>query len=650
MISFKQNKHLGALVFLGFVLIISTILLPGSLPPKTAVADQPAVQLPTIQSMDHLRKLLNENGEKIMYRTEMDIVPNGAPTPIAAQAAKSSDYSSTNVQVEGVDEADLIKTDGSYIYQISNGTLTITRAVPAGQMKLMSRINFNEQNFTPNDFYITDNKLVLIGSSWSQTYLNPQVKQEKSIKGFVPPYHSTTSATSAIIYDCSDKSKLIKTRELDLKGNYLTSRRIGQTLYLICNDYLNYYTDENIPLPAYRDSAAGTDYLTIPCEKIRYFPDCVYRSYVVTAALQIDQAAQPAQVDTYLGTAENVYASSNNLYIAIHSAPNRGPVIMDSAVSQQPQSKTEIYRFSLKDQKITYSAKGSVPGDILNQFSMDEYRSFFRIATTSYKYNGDINSSSNNNIYVLDQSLQIKGSIEGIAPGERIYSSRFMGDRIYLVTFRKVDPFFVIDLTDPTKPKILGKLKIPGYSDYLHPYDENHVIGFGKDTVEYKNGNGSSQAYYQGMKVAMFDVSNVNNPVEMDKVIIGDRGTDSELLSNHRALLFSREKNLLAFPVNVAQIDSSSGKQMPASFPAYGTFSFQGAYIYKISLSGGLEYKGRITHISEEDYLKAGDYYAEPNSYVQRILYIGNILYTVSENQIQAHQIDDLKLVGSLKL
>lgn len=160
------------------------------------------------------------------------------------------------------------------------------------------------------------------------------------------------------------------------------------------------------------------------------------------------------------------------------------------------------------------------------------------------------------NVYILDEALKVAGRIEDIAPGERIYSVRFMGDRAYMVTFKQVDPLFAIDLKDPKAPKILGALNIPGYSDYLHPYDGNHIIGFGKDTVEK-----GSMAYYQGMKPAVFDVSDVAHPKEKFKEIIGGRGTESELLHNHKALLFDREKNLLAFPVTVMETEKVSLKE-----------------------------------------------------------------------------------------
>ncbi|MDH7480037.1 MAG: beta-propeller domain-containing protein, partial [Syntrophomonadaceae bacterium] len=240
-------------------------------------------------------------------------------------------------------------------------------------------------------------------------------------------------------------------------------------------------------------------------------------------------------------------------------------------------------------------------------------------------------------------------------PGEKIYSVRFMGERCYLVTFEKVDPFFVIDLKDPQNPRMLGALKIPGYSDYLHPYDENHIIGFGKDTVELpvKDRQGNmvrTQAYYLGMKIAIFDVSNVSSPKEMFCEKIGDRGTDSELLHNHKALLFSRDKNLLAFPITVMEVKNGPAIRPDRNYPEHGSFTFQGACIYQVDLDGGFSCKGRITHLTPEDYLKAGNYCHDRDKFVERIIYIGDTLYTLSPSQIRAHGMSGLEERGALSL
>jgi uncharacterized secreted protein with C-terminal beta-propeller domain len=215
-----------------------------------------------------------------------------------------------------------------------------------------------------------------------------------------------------------------------------------------------------------------------------------------------------------------------------------------------------------------------------------------------------------------------------------------------MVTFRTVDPFYVIDLKDPLKPCILGALKIPGFSDYLQPYDENHIIGFGKDTVELPNSydKKTTTAYYEGMKIALFDVSDVKNPKQMYSTSIGDRGTDSEILNNHKALLFSKDKNLLAFPVTVAEVKNKQA----ASSTEYGHFVYQGAYIYNIDLKSGFSLKGRITHVSDEEYMKAGDLWYERDKNVRRILYIGDTLYTLSDSMIKANSIDNLKELGSI--
>jgi uncharacterized secreted protein with C-terminal beta-propeller domain len=294
-----------------------------------------------------------------------------------------------------------------------------------------------------------------------------------------------------------------------------------------------------------------------------------------------------------------------------------------------------------------------VPGVIINQFSMDEHRGIFRIATTTGDMWRSDEYTSKNNIYNLDGSMNLLGQLEGIAPGERIYSVRFMGDRGYVVTFKQVDPFFVIDLRNPAAPRVLGALKIPGYSEYLHPYDDNHIIGFGKDTIEVgqKGSNGDSMAFYTGLKMAVFDVTDVSNPVEMFKERIGGRGTESPVLYNHKALLFSKEKNLLALPVTVMEVKGLDlMTEIVGGFPAYGEFTFQGAYVYDFDLTGGFQLKGRITHLSDQDYQMAGSYWYDSEKNVDRIIYINDVLYTLSGKYIKANNMKDLTELDTLEL
>jgi uncharacterized secreted protein with C-terminal beta-propeller domain len=298
----------------------------------------------------------------------------------------------------------------------------------------------------------------------------------------------------------------------------------------------------------------------------------------------------------------------------------------------------------MDDGKINYEASGEIPGWVLNQFSMDEYQGYFRVATTTGNVWGGETASANQ-VYVLDQQLDIIGQLKDLAPGEQIYSARFIGNRCYLVTFKKIDPLFVIDLKDPFDPKVLGELKITGYSDYLHPYDENHVIGIGKETIAAEEGD---FAWYQGVKLSLFDVSDVQNPKVVGQYEIGDRGTDSPALQDHKAFLFDRSKNLLVIPVSVAEIDAA---KYPYGVPpyAYGDYVWQGAYVFNISLEKGLELKGRITHCGDANPVQSWYYYSSSCS-IERSLYIGNILYTISDAEVKLNSLGDLSEIKVIDL
>ncbi|HCF71553.1 MAG TPA: hypothetical protein DER33_08230 [Syntrophomonas sp.] len=623
-------------------------------PAKISVADSNSnpVQiepLPCVGSLDNLKALLKEAQEYNTYYLQDTVsaqaegLLNRVQTKSDASAQDSADYSGTNLQVAGVDEADIVKTDGKYIYQVDHTGINIIEAYPAENMKKIAAIAFDQPNFNPSEIYVDKTRLIVLGSA----HHTGQKLQPAGIKPSIYPPYPTRETTGVMVYDISNKTKITKLRTLELEGQYVSSRKIGHNLYLVANRHIDYYILENAnadATPAYRDTAAGSDFKSVDYSSIHYFPGHITPSYMLVAGIRLNDSSRPADIQTFLGASENIYASENNLYVAASSF-NANPIPLQKSPTYRDSSSTRIYRFALSQGAIKYNGQGDVPGTIINQFSMDENQESLRIATTSGDMWQNERYTSQSNVYVLDRNMQINGRLEGIAPGEKIYSTRFMGSRLYMVTFRNVDPLFVIDLKNAAAPRILGKLKIPGYSNYLHPYDENHIIGFGKDTVEGKGWNDQSQAYYQGMKVAIFDVTDVTHPVEMDQEIIGDRGTDSELLNNHKALLFSREKNLLAFPVTVAKL--SDPKQ---DITAYGNFAFQGAYIYKIDLTGGLQLRGTITHLTQDDYARAGDYWYNDDSNIERILYINNNLYTISKNMIKAYDLSNLQEINTVAL
>jgi uncharacterized secreted protein with C-terminal beta-propeller domain len=389
---------------------------------------------------------------------------------------------------------------------------------------------------------------------------------------------------------------------------------------------------------------------TCSCSEVEYFKNAQDNikdnpnSYVNVLSLSIKDQDKEVNRRTIIGNSDTVYASMNNLYLASVTYGDT-----NEAVTTE---NTQFHKFNLKDDSSTYQTSATVEGTLLNQYSMDEYSGNFRVAATK----GDVwdtETKSTNHIYVLDSNMKQIGSLDNLAPGEKIYSSRFVGDRVYLVTYKKVDPFFVIDLKNPTKPSVLGFLKIPGYSDYLHPYDENHIIGIGKDSaeasVEDKTARDLDFAWYQGLKMAIFDVTDVTNPKELHKVIIGDRGTESPVLDDPKAFLFDKSKNLLALPIELYQLTDAQ-KASKDTDSTYGEFNYQGAYVYNIDLVKGFTLKGRVTHVTDQT-AKESDYsYSSYNQYVNRILYIDDYLYTISNEKIFTNSLNDLGKINEIKL
>jgi inhibitor of cysteine peptidase len=348
-----------------------------------------------------------------------------------------------------------------------------------------------------------------------------------------------------------------------------------------------------------------------------------------------DKNVEPTHETFLLGTSSAIYASLNNIYLTIPSYDPKTSVEM-----------THIVRIAVQGNTMSSEASGEVPGQVLNQYSMDEYEGYFRIATTAGSVSRILGqSTASNNVYVLNMNLTIVGRIEDIAPDEKIYSARFMGSRCYLVTFKKVDPLFVIGLDDPAAPRVLGKLSLPGFSDYLLPYSENLLIGIGKETVDAEEGD---FAWYQGIKIALFDVSNVENPRQVAEYIIGDRGTDSPVLTDPKALLFDRDRNLLAMPILLAEINES---QYPKGVPpnAYGEYVWQGLYVLTIT-ENNITLRGRVTHMDNGDDLLKSGYYFYSGYSVKRSLYIDDMLYSISDMKVKINDLTSLEPVNEVKL
>lgn len=541
----------------------------------------------------------------------------------------NSDFSKTNTQVQGVDEADIVKTDGKRIFYLNGDKLEIVDTTKK-KLTISKEITFDESD-EAYELYLDDDYFVVFVRSnayYDSTALDREVPSSK--RGFV--------TTKVLICDVNSYEVV---REIEVEGYEIASRKVGDDIYLVTNKQMHIYNgfDDEEVLPVCKDTSVSNDYRTLLATDIKYFNDfkedgsC---SYMIITSFSLDNLESETKINTYLGAGTEVYCSSDNLYVAkVKSSYTYTPVItdvIDDAIGVSGTSSnvvtTSIHKFALDDGDINYVATGKVNGSLLNQFSMDEYDGNFRITTTT--------DDEGNNLFVLDEGMNEIGKISNLASGERIYATRFMGDKAYVVTYKTVDPLFVIDLSNSNAPKVLGELKIPGYSSYLHPLGENYLIGFGEDSVEksYLDWEGNMQvgAYSNGLKMAIFDISDYSNPKELYSIKIGNRGSYSELLYNHKVLLFDENEKIFAFPAYL----TSDGGYYENGTPMYGDKMFEGALVYDVSVENGITLRGKIEHEGESES-------------VERIIRIGDKLYTISTGTIKVNDIKEIKELDILK-
>jgi uncharacterized secreted protein with C-terminal beta-propeller domain len=636
----------GAIAII-IVIITASILI---LIPKTSASY--SYEYTNFDSYEELADFIKDNYQNYSYLPSLyyDSSQGRSSKSTISQTSESNsigwetnDFSQTNIQVEGVDEPDFVKTDGNYIYVIANSSVYIIRAYPVEEARISSEIIFKEE-IQPTNLFINDDYLVTL---CIENY--PQVEYIKTDS----IWNDWSVNTYIKIYDISNRNNPKIYKEIEINGSFFDARMINDYVYVITNEYTYHIyplLEKDISyIPEIRVNGIDQE---IPPTDI-YYPDIPGKSNTMThiTSINIKDNKQVSQKIFFSDNTHNLYVSKSNIYLSYTSYEYYDTLIRNTRNSES----TYIHKISIKDGKISYESDGEVPGRVLNQFSMDEHDGFLRVATTT----GNLWSSetpSQNNIYILDESLSIVSQIEGIAPGEEIYSARFMGEKAYLVTFKKIDPFFTIDLSNPYNPKIIGKLKIPGYSDYLHPYNDEYIIGIGKETVEALESEQEFRnldfAWYQGLKIALFDVTDFTNPEVSSKIIIGDRGTSSPVLYDHKAFLFDREKELLVIPVSLYEIPQEiKDKYDGYTGGTYGEFTFQGAYVYKLNIEDGFEYIGRITHMDEEDILKIGDYwYWGYYPYqITRCIYINDVLYTISDSMIKMNKLYTLEEENTLQ-
>lgn len=565
-------------------------------------------------------------------------IDSASSTESSSSSSNTKDYSTTNIQVENVDEADIVKTDGDYIYSISEDNVIITDVKDPKQPKVVATIK-SEDDDIPEDIILYKDKLVVISTKGNQTQRY---------------YYNNRMNTVVKIYNITSREKPVLTKSYEMYEPYYTSRCIDNVLYVISSGNLRKEDDKIVV--GYNEDNMEKE---MSIDKIKYLKDVKTTKQTLISTVDLNNETADIKLDSYLMNISNAYVSENAIYLLNQKYNNdskipikllfgfKGVFGLEDYYEMDSESGyyTEIYKFDIKE-NVEYKAKTKVKGKTINQYSLDEKDNHLRIAL----YDND-----GSRVAIFDEDLKQIGISDNVAKGEKMYSSRFIGDKVYFVTYKTIDPLFVMDLSNEAKPKVLGKLKIPGYSTYLHPYDENHIIGIGMETKEIinRNSNGkviSTTAKVVGMKMALFDVSNVNSPVQISSVVIGDSRTTSAILTNPKALLFSKEKSLIAIPVNNYSQDfevtsSNNYETMINNYTKYSKpYNAEGYFVYNINVQDGFKLKGVITH----EKTNATYYYS--NSKLLRGLYIDNNLYTVSETMIKVNELDSLKAVGELKL
>ena len=543
--------------------------------------------------------------------------------PSTNAGTTTSEYSTTNIQVENVDEADIVKTDGEYVYSISDDTVYITYAKDPTEMNVVSKIQEPLSNMYPEDLILQNNKLIIISGNTAKTVVK--------------------------IYDLADIENPDKIKEFEINKEYYTSRYINGNLYVISSGRLA--------------SEGNLEYVedgsTITPDKPNAYKinDLYTRIQTVIASYNLNAPDNKIKVQSYLMDVENAYISERNMYLIDNGySGSRGVEFSDifgikgllgiGDVIEESNSTygSDIYKFNFKeDGSVEYQTKTQVEGTTIDQFSLDEKDGNLRVALYS--------PIKGSRVVVLDNNLKQLGETAYLARGEKMYSARFVGDKAYLVTYKTIDPLYSIDLSDPANPKALGALKIPGYSTYLQAYDENHIIGFGFQTEETVRRNSlgrvtSSSAEITGMKMALFDVSDINNPKMISEEVIGDSKTNSTVLENHKALLLDKERNLLAIPIKnyttdlsfTEDEDISSATKSYTSYLKSRTYSKVGYAVYSLDIANGFNLRGIITHdVNSDDYISD-----------IRGLYIDDTLYTVSNKEIKANNINTLEEIKEI--
>ena len=450
---------------------------------------------------------------------------SGKETADVSSDTAEQQYSGTNLQTQGVDESDFVKTDGSYIYTVSHNEILITD-IRKKALKQIGKIQiFETSSDRVLEMYVDGDILSVIVES-EDSGLEMQADDTENYTEDCIYYFRDGTKTRVITYDISNPKKPVKTGCVTQDGRYQTSRKIGNIIYLFTNKRISMpqqtkeeaVTEENVSgwIPLVNDKA-------VDAEDIYVDNGGGGSNSLLISSVNVKNPDQVVDNTMILSQYVDIYVSESAFYVyQIKGSWN--------------DAVTQIAKFGLADGKMDADGAVSVNGRITDTFAINEQSGKLRVLTTSQD---SVNGEDTNNLYLFDKNLSLTGKIEGLAQGEEIYAARYLGNMAYFVTYRNTDPLFAVDLSDDRNPKVLGELKISGFSEYLHFWGDDKLIGIGYETDE-KTGE------HTGIKITMFDISDPSSLKETNSLVLKDYNY-SEALYNYKCVLADADENLLGF-------------------------------------------------------------------------------------------------------
>ncbi|HEX6245951.1 MAG TPA: beta-propeller domain-containing protein [Polyangiales bacterium] len=582
--------------------------------------------------------------------------PGGGGTPGGAAGGTAggggaSEYSTTNLQVDGVDEADFVKNDAQYVYALSPTGLHVIDAWPA---EATHEIRYLPLAGLPTRLFLAGDKLVVYVRTGAGGSSGGPSGAQACTYGYDCRFGAEPGQTLIKVFDVKDPAQPKELGQYEMSGSYLASRRVGNFVYTVVFDRpVGAAPSVNTTLQVDRPEQLTERYDTIvadignsvdqlddsyflpwveqraadgkvvnklsSCDQALVSDSASGRSLTSLVSFDLSQLGAPTRT-VVASNAGFIYASAAALYMATDGIGGQDNV--SRYYGQSANERSTIHKFALEGVNTRYAGSVAIRGHVLNQFSMDEQADVLRVATSSGQVPSPDVSSNITQVAVTDGKLNVVGELTGLAPQEDIRSVRFDGDRGFMVTFKKTDPLFVIDLSVVGAPKVLGELKIPGYSTYMHPLDKEHLLAIGLDAEDQ-----GSFAFFTGIQLQIFDVSKLSEPKLLHKTTIGTRGSTSDALTNHLAFNYFAAKGLLALPLTVCEGSAGGG-----SFGSKLTFS--GLMVFDVSLQSGIKERGRMPFVSAEESARVADcnsWWTQGGSAVKRSIFLDDYAAGISD-------------------